>query len=291
MALPLLHTLLGVANDGLTEAASPKGNVDDELKTGTGAPKIGMDADDGTMCPVCYNPLRSARVPPCGHALCAACVKGLAAATTRVASVPDNWRSPPSSETLTPQCPVCKAAVHESQYTRCYALDKAVEIMHPPTGEEKQAAADAAASEPTPLEDWRVEDLHRWQAAEEERLIQTAMRVVIQGIQECESSSDGLLLDETSPPGVSSMDMNLCRVRGGSAPRRSGGNGHDMSVMSLTVQHPSVVVDHPLKDLQKAWNIFWRASEKIAARLQARGLTIDRFKFNGVRYALVKWGG
>ena len=261
---------------------------------GTSANPV-SDDDDGCVCPICRGPFRDARVPPCGHALCLACLRGMIAANRR------------RRTGKAPECPTCKVSVHESQYVRCYALDKAVDKLHPRTAEEKKAHEEEtkAATEQAPADEWTVSNLRQWQAAERERLIRVAISIIIESIKDCEASSDALLLSESNPPAMSNTicppfgvapgprkGPPYCNKDGG---RRPDGTGDMMGqmigelggswLMGAPPPQAAPAAETSVNDIPKAWSTFWKNQREVATRLKAKGLQTRLFRHQDERYA------
>lgn len=257
--------------------------------------KAGGDCadDDGTECPICRDVLRSPRVPPCGHAVCASCLKTMVATAKTLR--PDECMFGPSGGKRGLKCPECKKPVHEAQYVRCFALEKAVEKLHPSTDEEKQQRAESV--EEVPLEKWTVSDLQRWTAAENERLIQISMRLIMEAVKECGSVSDALLINESLP----------CSKDSGDTPFEDEMMAMPMA-MPMSMGHGSVRITSrrrtrragppgatagpsSAQELSKAWSLFWqqKSLNDVVGRLEKRGFRVALFKLHGEQHALLQW--
>jgi hypothetical protein len=279
----------GVGADVFADDIDPYSPSAEEDGSGDSASRKteASSVDDGTQCPVCLDVMRNARVPPCGHAVCAACLKTLTSRPQRTSGVYE-FETGMMEAPTGPKCPVCKVPIHKSMYMQCYALDKAIEKMHPCSEQEKKEAGKAANHanpETLACDKWTSDDLHQWQLADGERLAQAAIKLVVTAIQECSPASDALLINESAIPNqyVSRAQKFDC--------------GHPTTYVGarrrFVADIQPVCMDAPTSQadatITRAWSTLWRTPENIAERLRQRGLTVDFFRFNDERYGLIRW--
>ncbi|MDE2101540.1 MAG: hypothetical protein KGL39_30120 [Patescibacteria group bacterium] len=131
------------------------------------------DQDDGTMCPVCHDVIRNARIPVCGHALCLACL--------------NTMEEKANGEPM--KCPMCNAPVSPFEYKGCHAFDKAIEKLHPRVdapAEEKKANIEVDSAE----------TLKSWAVAAKNEYISRAVKLIWTGVKACLIDSTAIWMRE-----------------------------------------------------------------------------------------------
>ncbi len=223
-------------------------------------------------CPICNEPLFLAYTALCGHALCPKCVKSHCNADN-VISPQDSLLSRMSmaaGEVRVPRCPVCRAAVHETQYKRCYDLEKAAQALHPKewnTPGAAKAVADFSMAHAESIDDLRV-----LKAVHDEQAIDAVVKLIWKAVRECLDNSTALLISgKITQPYVFHGPARL---------RMTDGGNIDLSEFA----HADAVAE-----IESTLNTLWTHTEAIRTRLEAQRLALNTFRFRGDNYAVVTW--
>lgn len=236
-------------------------------------------------CPVCRGPLLRAMLSPCGHAVCSRCLGMLTAAAQTAAPTADISPYETSDAPSTPLCPTCRAPVHRDLYVRCFALDAVVNAAHPGISEESSTdRCDAEAEEPS------FQDLRAWKAAQDEQLVQQALKAIWSAVKVALPTSTALLLsgeyrlDDDDCPSFRSpsrhLGINLAR-----------GNARFIPV-GMDDQRPSqadVCCAGISSRVMETILMGGECMKEIARRLQSQGLSLEVFTSRGKRFALIRW--
>lgn len=239
----------------------------------------GKDGTDGTECPICLCPIRQARLMPCGHAICAACLAHLFIKTPKVGCC--KYHAKPG----TPKCPTCRAAIHPSICIPCPALDSAIEKLYPADPADK-STLDAPTAEDT---DMTIADLRALEAAQSEQRIAAAVRWVWAEVKRNIATSDAVLLSELTVPKLASTGMT-----GGMAERVAATMGglfappEQDSDGDSDVGNDDIRTDLPAQQ-SDVWYTIWKYSGEVGKRLRAAGLEVKYFTIHGVQRALITW--
>lgn len=97
-------------NPNFCEDLDDNSDGEDEIKSSPMNELKGTEVDDGTLCPVCKEILKSPLVTQCGHLICEKCTI--------------------DHEKELKKCPVCRTHIHSSSFYRCYPIGKLIEKIH-----------------------------------------------------------------------------------------------------------------------------------------------------------------
>lgn len=218
-------------NENASSAGADEKKIDDKK---TEDEKTTVN-DDGSVCFLCFDIMRAAQVLTCGHALCGSCYDMLY-----------------QNDVGTTRCPCCRAQINKNDTIRCYALDKAIEALHPL--EKKNAVAPRP-----PAKSRTADDICRMQALRMIDAVDQAVDLVISLIEDEPCNSSSFLLSENEIPAA-------FRATG----LRSGDDWTDKRVKSI-------------------WESIWGLYEEIADCLKNKGFEVKLFRRQKGRCILIEW--
>ncbi len=255
----------------IAEAEELRSGLEEESLSGAGSALVD-NIRTCCECPVCRGPLFRAMLSPCGHAICFPClgrVSAAAQATPNADIIPyEGYEAPP-----TPTCPTCRAPVHRDLYVRCFALDAIVSAAHPDASKDLPDCDDSEIDE-----ELSFCSLRAWKAAQDEQLVQQAVRALWAAVKAALPTSTALLLG--GPETGDDFQARSGRLLLGN-PRYV--NVHD-EPLPQTDTYPGIS-PRVMKTVLMGGDV----AKEIARRLQRHSLSLEVFTSRSKRFALIRW--
>jgi hypothetical protein len=181
---------------------------------------------------------------------------------------------------------VCRAAVHLSQYRRCYALEETAQALYPRQWEAHAVAAEKKRGglPPAPGGSQGLAELRTWKAVREEQAVENAVQCVWSAIRGGIDDSTALIFSRAGAclqgaAGRGERGERWAAVR----------SGHERPL----VRAVPLLEEEPDGELQAyeqhALRALWTSPAEVRRRLEARGLTLIFFRNAGGEHAFVTW--